>query len=212
MLRTATLTRQSSHRADRGSADAGRCRPRRPRFRRPQPAAERSRPRWRASHPEDCTEPGLPHEGKRFGCRISNSPPRSSTSPWQKATSCGTPMTVRTRHRSPSRNRSRRHRLQKPRPQTNRSYGRKVRRRISRYRTGATHLASIHGAPDARIVNSSPGQPDRVSTSDSVDATFLPAGRHRFRDADRATSSTPKAHEPAKRMQAWANVGALYSR
>ena len=33
-------------------------------------------------------------------------------------------------------------------------------------------LASVHGAPDARIVNSNPGQPDRVSTSDSLDAAF----------------------------------------
>jgi len=37
-------------------------------------------------------------------------------------------------------------------------------------------LRSVLGLPDARIVNSSPGQPDRVSTSDSVEAVFLPAG------------------------------------
>ena len=30
--------------------------------------------------------------------------------------------------------------------------------------------------PNARIVNSTPGQPDRISTSDSVDAVFLPQG------------------------------------
>lgn len=35
-------------------------------------------------------------------------------------------------------------------------------------------LASAHGAPDARIVNTNPGQPDRVSASDSLDATFHP--------------------------------------
>lgn len=35
-------------------------------------------------------------------------------------------------------------------------------------------LASAHGAPDARIVNTNPGQPDRVSTSDTLDATFHP--------------------------------------
>jgi len=35
-------------------------------------------------------------------------------------------------------------------------------------------LASAHGAPDARVVNSNPGQPDRVSTSATLDATFLP--------------------------------------
>jgi lipopolysaccharide export system protein LptA len=35
-------------------------------------------------------------------------------------------------------------------------------------------LASVHGAPSARIVNSAPGQPDRVSTSNTVDAAFTP--------------------------------------
>jgi len=33
-------------------------------------------------------------------------------------------------------------------------------------------LSSVHGAPDARIVNQNPGQPDRVSTSRVVDASF----------------------------------------
>jgi lipopolysaccharide export system protein LptA len=35
-------------------------------------------------------------------------------------------------------------------------------------------LASVHGAPNARIVNSASGQPDRVSTSNMVDAAFTP--------------------------------------
>jgi lipopolysaccharide export system protein LptA len=35
-------------------------------------------------------------------------------------------------------------------------------------------LASAHGASAARIVNSTPGQPDRVSTSNTVDAAFTP--------------------------------------
>jgi lipopolysaccharide export system protein LptA len=35
-------------------------------------------------------------------------------------------------------------------------------------------LASAHGAPDARIVNRAPGQPDRVSTSEMLDLTFRP--------------------------------------
>ena len=38
------------------------------------------------------------------------------------------------------------------------------------------HLASLHGAPDARIVTTTPGQPDRVSTSDTLDVAFLPTG------------------------------------
>ena len=39
---------------------------------------------------------------------------------------------------------------------------------------GRNRLSAVHGAPNARIVNSAPGLPDRVSTSDSVDASFLP--------------------------------------
>ena len=35
-------------------------------------------------------------------------------------------------------------------------------------------LALVHGAPDARIVSKNPGQGDRVSTSETVDATFHP--------------------------------------
>src|SRR5215472_317569 len=69
---------------------------------------------------------------------------------------------------------------------------------------GGNHLASIHGSPDARIVSSTPGQPDRVSTSDSVDATFLPQGgietitqTGQFRYADNLGAD--------KRMQAWAD-------
>jgi lipopolysaccharide export system protein LptA len=38
----------------------------------------------------------------------------------------------------------------------------------------AGQFTSIHGAPDARIVSQNPGQPDRVSTSRVLDATFQP--------------------------------------
>ena len=69
---------------------------------------------------------------------------------------------------------------------------------------GRSQLASIHGAPDARIVSSTPGQPDRISTSDAVDATFLPQGgietitqTGHFTYADNLG--------PDKRMQAWAD-------
>jgi lipopolysaccharide export system protein LptA len=41
---------------------------------------------------------------------------------------------------------------------------------------GATRLTSIHGAPDAKIVNTTVGAPDRVSTSENLDVSFLPAG------------------------------------
>jgi len=39
-----------------------------------------------------------------------------------------------------------------------------------------SQLVALHGTPDARIVNVNPGQPDRVSTSDTLDVAFLPKG------------------------------------
>jgi lipopolysaccharide export system protein LptA len=69
---------------------------------------------------------------------------------------------------------------------------------------GAQYLSSIHGAPDAHIVNSSPGQPDRVSTSESVDATFLPQGGiESLTQQGNVVYSDGAA--PDKRTQAWAN-------
>ena len=69
---------------------------------------------------------------------------------------------------------------------------------------GANRLASIHGAPDARLVSSNPGQPDRISTSSSVDAVFLPQG-----GIDSITQTGNVAYTdnqtPDKRLQAWAN-------
>ena len=66
------------------------------------------------------------------------------------------------------------------------------------------HLTSAHGAPNARIVNSTPGQPDRVSTSESVDASFRPQG-----GIDSITQQGNVAYtdgqSPEKRMQAWAD-------
>ena len=38
------------------------------------------------------------------------------------------------------------------------------------------HLRELHGEPDARIVSSSPGQPDRTSTSATLDVSFAPQG------------------------------------
>ena len=37
-------------------------------------------------------------------------------------------------------------------------------------------LASLHGAPNARIVNQNGGQPDRTSSSQTLDVAFLPVG------------------------------------
>ena len=74
---------------------------------------------------------------------------------------------------------------------------------------GRNHLASVHGAPNTRIVNSTPFEPDRVSTSESVDAIFLPQG-----GIDVITQQGNVAYtdgqQPDKRMQAWAN-SARYS-
>ena len=42
--------------------------------------------------------------------------------------------------------------------------------------TDQNRLATLHGEPDARIVSRTPGQPDRVSTSQSLDVGFRPAG------------------------------------
>ncbi len=71
---------------------------------------------------------------------------------------------------------------------------------------GRTRLSSVRGAPQARIVNSNAGQPDRVSTSDSVLATFLPPG-----GIDSITQKGNVAYSdgqtPDKRMQAWADSG-----
>lgn len=42
--------------------------------------------------------------------------------------------------------------------------------------TARNRLASLHGAPEARIVNSTPGQPDRVSSSQTLDVVLHPQG------------------------------------
>ncbi len=39
-----------------------------------------------------------------------------------------------------------------------------------------SQLSSVHGAPDARIVNNAPGQADRTSTSQSLDVAFRSTG------------------------------------
>jgi lipopolysaccharide export system protein LptA len=69
---------------------------------------------------------------------------------------------------------------------------------------GGNRLASVHGAPDARIVNSAAGQPDRVSTSDAVDAVFLPQGGIESITQTGSVAYTD-GQTPDKRVQAWAN-------
>src|SRR5580700_2064922 len=41
---------------------------------------------------------------------------------------------------------------------------------------GENRMQTLHGSPDARIVSLSPGQPDKVSTSQMVDVSFAPDG------------------------------------
>jgi lipopolysaccharide export system protein LptA len=69
---------------------------------------------------------------------------------------------------------------------------------------GGSSLSTIHGAPDAKIVNSSADQPDRISTSRTLDATFVPRG-----GIDSIVQQGNVAYtdgQPAdKRTQAWAD-------
>jgi lipopolysaccharide export system protein LptA len=68
---------------------------------------------------------------------------------------------------------------------------------------GTSQLASMHGGPDAKIVSTAQGQPDRVSTSQTLDATFLPEGGVASIVQEGNVAYTDN-QEPAKRTQAWA--------
>jgi lipopolysaccharide export system protein LptA len=71
---------------------------------------------------------------------------------------------------------------------------------------GKNQLASIHGSPDVRITNSVSGQPERVSTSDSLDANFFPEGGiESITQKGKVAYSDNQA--PEKRIQAWAESG-----
>ncbi len=69
---------------------------------------------------------------------------------------------------------------------------------------GSSRLASIHGAPDTKIVNTSPDHSERISTSQTVDATFLPQG-----GVESITQQGNVAYTdgqiPDKRVEAWAD-------
>ena len=72
-------------------------------------------------------------------------------------------------------------------------------------REGRNRLSTIHGAPAARVVNSTVGQPDRVSTSDSIEAVFLPEGG--IESLTQKGNVTYTGGEPAdKRTQARASM------
>jgi len=70
---------------------------------------------------------------------------------------------------------------------------------------GRDHLSTMHGAPNARIVSSTSGEPDRVSTSESVDAVFLPQGGIDAITQEGNVCYTDQ-QRPDKRMQAWADA------
>ncbi len=74
---------------------------------------------------------------------------------------------------------------------------------------GSSRISSIHGAPDAKIVNLAPGLPARVSTSQTLDAQFLPQGGI---DSiiQQGTVAYDDGQPPTKRTQAWAEK-ALYT-
>jgi lipopolysaccharide export system protein LptA len=70
-------------------------------------------------------------------------------------------------------------------------------------------LSSVHGAPDAKVVNTTPGQPDRTSTSDQIDATFRPAGgmdsivqqgNIAYSDGERQARADRARYTPADKM------------
>jgi lipopolysaccharide export system protein LptA len=69
---------------------------------------------------------------------------------------------------------------------------------------GSSRLTSVHGAPDAKIVNLAPGMPDRVSTSQTLDAAFLAEGGIGSIVQQGTVAYTD--NQPAdKRTQAWAD-------
>jgi lipopolysaccharide export system protein LptA len=71
---------------------------------------------------------------------------------------------------------------------------------------GRSRLQTIHGAPNAKIVNSNPGEPDRVSTSETVDAILLPEGGMES-VTQQGNVAYSDGQPPEKRTLAWANKG-----
>jgi len=69
---------------------------------------------------------------------------------------------------------------------------------------GSSRLTSMHGAPDAKIMNLTPGLPDRVSTSQMLDATFLPEGGIAS-IIQKGSVAYNDGQVPTKRTQAWAD-------
>jgi len=74
---------------------------------------------------------------------------------------------------------------------------------------GSSRLTSIHGAPDAKIVNLTPGLPDRVSTSQTLEAAFFPQGGISS-IIQQGSVAYSDGQLLSKRTQAWADK-ALYT-
>jgi lipopolysaccharide export system protein LptA len=74
---------------------------------------------------------------------------------------------------------------------------------------GSSRLTSIHGAPNAKIVSLAAGVPDRVSTSQTLEATFLPEGGISS-IVQQGSVAYSDGQVPSKRTQAWADK-ALYT-
>jgi lipopolysaccharide export system protein LptA len=74
---------------------------------------------------------------------------------------------------------------------------------------GSSRLTSVHGAPGAKIVNLAPGLPARVSTSQTLDAVFLPEGGIAS-VIQQGGVAYNDGQLPSKRTQAWADK-ALYT-
>jgi lipopolysaccharide export system protein LptA len=74
---------------------------------------------------------------------------------------------------------------------------------------GSNRLTSIHGSPNAKIVSFSAGAPERVSTSHTLDATFLPQGGIAS-VVQQGSVAYSDGQGAGKRMQAWAEK-ALYT-
>jgi lipopolysaccharide export system protein LptA len=73
---------------------------------------------------------------------------------------------------------------------------------------GGSRLTSIHGAPGAKIVNFATGLPERVSTSQTLDAMFLPQGGIGS-VIQQGNVAYDDGLAPSKRTQAWSDK-ALY--
>jgi lipopolysaccharide export system protein LptA len=73
----------------------------------------------------------------------------------------------------------------------------------------SSHLQTLHGTPDAKIVSSTPGQPDRISTSQTVDVAFraaggiesiLQQGNFSYNDGERQARADRARYTPANEM------------